>query len=194
VYILFFYVIHCLSSCVKDNKIMWLRVVLGLRVQAYIKAYNTRLLASGSSGSTSGTGIAFPLTPILTPGDPLTEGDVSAATASVSSSDESVSCDSVVASELTKWDSISWGWALDPLEGSLPPSASALGPLSDRLIIGWERFDIAGVEEILRLIPNVNPSRSRHSLQAKAYHRCPSGQLTINCFLKLDLTDFANNC
>jgi len=63
----------------------------------------------GSSGSTSGTGIAFPLSPISTPGDPLTEGDVFAVTGLVSSSDESVSCDSVVVSELAKWDSISWG-------------------------------------------------------------------------------------
>jgi len=67
------------------------------------------VLASGSSGSTSGTGIAFPLTPIHTPGDPLTEGGVSVATASDSSSDESVSCDSLVVSGLAKWDFISWG-------------------------------------------------------------------------------------
>ena len=72
--------------------------------------YSFNVLAStGSSGSTSGTGVAFPLTPIHTPGDPLTEGGVSAAATSVSSSDESVSCDSVVVSELAKWDSISWG-------------------------------------------------------------------------------------
>jgi len=45
--------------------------------------FSLLLLASGSSGSTSGTGIAFPLTPILTPGDPLTEGDISAVTGSV---------------------------------------------------------------------------------------------------------------
>jgi len=94
------------------------------------------VLASGASGSTSGTGTASALTPILTPGDLLTDGDDTAATGSVSSSDESVSCDSVVVSELAKWDSISWGYALDPLEESLPLSASALGPLSDRRIIG----------------------------------------------------------
>jgi len=64
------------------------------------------LFASRSSGSTSGTGTASALIPILTPGDPLTEGDDTAATGSVSSSDEFVSCDSVVVSELTKWDSI----------------------------------------------------------------------------------------
>ena len=29
-----------------------------------------------------------------------------------------MSCDSVVVSELAKWDSISWGCALDPLEGT----------------------------------------------------------------------------
>ena len=50
--------------------------------------------AGRSSGSTSGTGTASALTPILTPGDPLTD-DADAA-GSVSSSDESVSCDSVV--------------------------------------------------------------------------------------------------
>jgi len=94
------------------------------------------MLSSVSSGSTSGTGIAFPLTPISTPGDPLTGGDISIVTGSVSSSDESVLCDSVVVSELVKWDSISLGGALEPIEGSLPPSVSALGPLSDRLNIG----------------------------------------------------------
>jgi len=59
---------------------------------------NIQLLTSGSSGSTSGTGIASPLTPISTPGDPLTESDISAVAGSVSSSAESVLCDSVVVS------------------------------------------------------------------------------------------------
>jgi len=90
------------------------------------------LASTGSSGSTSGMRIAFPLTPILTPGDPLTEGDVSAATGSVSSSDESVSCDSVVASELTKWDSISWGLSTRPARRVFAPvhfcSRAPLGP------------------------------------------------------------------
>jgi len=81
---------------------------------------------------------------------PLTDGDDVAATGSVSSSDESASCDSVVVSELTKLGFISaLGCTLDSLEESLPPSASALGFLSDRLIIGWERFDMAGIKEIL---------------------------------------------
>ena len=92
------------------------------------------LASRGSSGFTSGMGIAFPLTPISTPGDPLTGGDFSTTTGSISLS--SVSCHSVVVSELVKWDSTSWGGALDPIEGSLNPSVSALGPLSDRLIIG----------------------------------------------------------
>ena len=65
------------------------------------------LTSGGSSGSTSGTGIASPLIPISTPGDPLTEDDISAVAGSVSSSAESVLCDSVVVSELVKWDSIS---------------------------------------------------------------------------------------
>ena len=63
------------------------------------------LTLAGSSGSTSGTGIASPLIPISTPGDPLTEDAISAATGSVSSSAESVLCDSVVVSELVKLDS-----------------------------------------------------------------------------------------
>jgi len=69
---------------------------------------------------------------------------------SVSSSDESVSGDSIIVSELTMLDSISaLGCPLDSIEESLPPSASALGFLSDRLTIGWERLDMAGINEIL---------------------------------------------
>ena len=86
------------------------------------------VLASRVSGSTSGTGTASALTPILTPGVPLTDGDGTAAISSVSSSDESVSSDSVVVSELTMLDSISArGCTLDSMEESLPPAASALG-------------------------------------------------------------------
>jgi len=99
------------------------------------------VLTSGSSGSTSdaaggGKGTASALSPILTPGDPLTDGGDAAAISSVTSSDESVSGDSVIVSELTVFDSISVGGAIRPLEGLLPPTASALGFLSDRLTIG----------------------------------------------------------
>ena len=108
----------------------------------------------GSSGSTSGAtgggkGTASALSPILTPGDPLTGGTDVAAINSVSSSDESVSDDSVIVSELTVFDSISVGGVIRPLEGLLPPAASALGFLSDRLTIGWEKLDIADVDEFL---------------------------------------------
>jgi len=106
-----------------------------------------RMLTLGSSGSTSnatggGKGTASALSPILTPGDPLTDGGDAAATGSVSSSDKSVSGDSVIVSELTVFeDSISalGGVGLiRPLEGQLDlsPTASALGFLSDRLTIG----------------------------------------------------------
>ena len=95
------------------------------------------MLTPGSSGSTYGTGTASALTPILTPGDPLTDGDDAAAISSVSSSDESVSGDSVIVYELTMLDSISaLSCTLDSIEESLPPAASALGFLSDRLTIG----------------------------------------------------------
>ena len=107
------------------------------------------LTSVGSSDSTSGTGTASALSPILTPGDPLTGGGDAAALSSVSSSDESVSSDSVIVSELTVLDSISVGGAIRPIEGLLPPAASALGFLSDRLTIGWEKLDMAGVDEIL---------------------------------------------
>jgi len=77
------------------------------------------------------------LTPILTPGDPLTGGGDAAAISSVSSSDESVSGDSVIVSEPTVFDSISaLGCMLDSIEESLPPAASALGFLSDCLTMG----------------------------------------------------------
>ena len=53
-------------------------------------------------------------------------------------------------SELSVFDSISArGCILDSIEESLPPSASALGFLTDRLTIGWEKLDMAGVDEIL---------------------------------------------
>jgi len=91
----------------------------------------------GSSGSTSRTGTASALSFILTPGDPLTDGGDATAISSVSSSDESVSGDSVIVSELTVFDSISvLGCLFDSIEESLPPAASALGFLSDRLTIG----------------------------------------------------------
>ena len=96
----------------------------------------------GPSGFTSA------LSPILTPGDPLTGGGDATAIISVSSSDESVSGDSVIVSELVVFDSISVGGAIRPIEGLLPPAASALGFLSDRLTIGWEKLDMAGVDEI----------------------------------------------
>jgi len=113
------------------------------------------MLTSGPSGSTSdavggGKGTASALTPIITPGDPLTGGGDAAEICSVSSSDESVSGDSVIVSGLTVLDSISeLGGAIRPLEGLLPPTASALGFLSDRLTIGWEKLDMAGVDEFL---------------------------------------------
>ena len=68
----------------------------------------------------------------------------------VSSSDESVSRDSVTVSGLTVLDSISdLRGAIRPLEGRLSPTASALGFLSDRLTIGWEKLDIADVDEFI---------------------------------------------
>jgi len=107
------------------------------------------VLTSGSSDSTSrtGTASASALSPILTPGDPLTGGGDVAAMSSVSSFSSSRSEDSV---ELDVCDSISAvGCLFDPLEGSLSPVTSALGFLSDRLTIGWEKLDMAGVDEIL---------------------------------------------
>ena len=108
----------------------------------------------GSSGSTSdatggGKGTASALAPILTPGNLLTGGGDAAALSSVSSSDESVSGDSMIVSELTVFDSISVGGAIRPLEGLFPTTTSALGFLSDRLTIGREKLDIAGVDEFL---------------------------------------------
>jgi len=98
----------------------------------------------GSSGATAGgKGTASALSPILTPGDPLTGGRDAAAICSVSSSDESVSSDSVIVSGLTVLDSVSeLGGAIRPLEGQLSPAASVLGFLSDRLTIGWEKLDM----------------------------------------------------
>ena len=63
------------------------------------------LVSVVSSGSTSdatggGKGTASALNPILTPGDPLTGGGDAAGTCSVSSSEESVSGDSVIVSGL----------------------------------------------------------------------------------------------
>ena len=71
------------------------------------------MLAGGSSGSTSdatdgGKGSVSALNPVLTPGDRLTGGGDAAATCSVSSSEESVSGDSVTVTGLAVFeDSIS---------------------------------------------------------------------------------------
>jgi len=80
----------------------------------------------------------------------------------VTDSDDSSdnSGDSVVVAELTEADSIAKAWEAtdwrgvsNPLEGLSSPTASALGFLSDRRIIGWEKPDILKIYEFLVTMP-----------------------------------------
>jgi len=110
------------------------------------------MLTSASSGSTSdatggGKGAATASSPNPAPGDRLTGAGETAVTWSDCSSDDSE--DSVMVAELSEVDYISKEWeATDlrdvssPLEGPLSPTAWALGFLSDRRTIGWEKPDI----------------------------------------------------